>query len=289
MKNTGRAYEALTEQVFTRLLALTDVVAKVERDVVLQGRSTSHQIDVTFEFTAGPISYRTIVQCKDWATPVKQEQVLAFRSVLDDIPGQPRGIVVSRSGFQEGARGVAEHHGIKLYELREPRDEDWNGLVRAIKVSIKLRLPEFADVRLLMNEDAIRSEVAARGIPAINLRFQGHSRDVPIFTPSGERCDLGNLLSKLAPRDGKGPVRVRHEFDDGAYALVPGSPIPRLALKAIEATITVAEALEELTVSLDHLIAYCFRDVLDGSVQFLGSDGGPLPRRDAPSDRPEEP
>ena len=74
MKNTGKAYEELTEQVFRRLLATHGgLVANVQRDVEIQGRSTTHQIDVTFEFVAGPVSYRTIVQCKDWGSPVKQD------------------------------------------------------------------------------------------------------------------------------------------------------------------------------------------------------------------------
>ena len=129
MKNTGKPYEQLTEQVFTRLLAHGGhVCANVRRDIILQGKSTKHQIDVYFDFMAGPALYQTLVQCKDWGAPVKQEQVLAFHDVLNDIPGQPRGIMVARSGFQEGAHNVARHHGIELYELREPRDEDWTGL-----------------------------------------------------------------------------------------------------------------------------------------------------------------
>src|SRR4051812_12729057 len=103
-KNTGKAYEELTQQVFDRLLAQSKICTQVQRDVKVQGKSTTHQIDVLFDFRAGPSVYRTIVQCKDWSSAVKQEQVLAFHSVLNDIPGQPRGVIVSRAGFQEGAR-----------------------------------------------------------------------------------------------------------------------------------------------------------------------------------------
>ena len=78
------------------------------------------------------------MECKDWSSPVKQETVLAFRSTLDDIPGQPRGIMISRSGFQEGACKVAAHHGINIYELREPREEDFEGRLRAIITTVKL-------------------------------------------------------------------------------------------------------------------------------------------------------
>jgi hypothetical protein len=282
-KNTGEPYEALTEQVFARLLAQGNVCAKIERDVVLLGKSTKHQIDVTFEFVAGPTSYRTLVQCKDWGSAVKQEQVLAFHGVLSDIAGQPRGIMVSRSGFQEGARSVAEHHGIKLYELREPRDEDWNGLIRSVVIDMHLRAPYFDDVRLVPDEEAIRKEVRARGLPGINFEFGGHPGLAPVVFESGQACDLNRILNGLVPASENGPIQVRHVFTEAVFAEIPGSPIPRLAMQAIEATISVREHREQMTVSVDHLIAYCFRDVLAGSVQFLGADGGPVPKAGAPA------
>lgn len=137
-KNTGKEYETLPQRVFTRILAQERVCSDIERDVVVQGRATQHQLDVTFTFSIGTVRYRTIIQCKDWKSPVKQEQVLAFRTVLDDIPGQPRGVMVSRAGFQKGARNAAAHHGIQLYELRAPRDEDWDGLIKRIEIQGQL-------------------------------------------------------------------------------------------------------------------------------------------------------
>jgi hypothetical protein len=281
VKNTGKPYEALTEVVFTRLLAQDNVCAKVERDVVLEGRATKHQVDVTFEFVAGPVNYRTIIQCKDWGSAVKQEQVLAFHSVLADIPGQPRGIMVSRSGFQEGARRVADHNGIKLYELREPRDEDWEGLIRTFVIKMHLRAPRFEDVRLVFDEEAIRNEVKARSLPGINVTFSGPPDLTPVvFEATGERCDLNRILNKLVPKTGTDPVQVRHQFSEKVVTEVPGSPIPRLPLKGIEATIHVSEHEDEMRVNIDHLIAYCFKDVIAGEVRFLAADGGPIHDRE---------
>ena len=275
MKNTGKPYEALTEQVFTRLLAQGNVCAKVERDVILEGRSTNHQIDVTFEFIAGSVSYRTIVQCKDWGSPVKQEQVLAFRSVLEDIRGQPRGIMVSRSGFQEGARRYAEDHGIKLYELREPQDTDWEGLVRGILIDVVVRVPQFDDVRFVWDESAIRAEMSARSMATLNLTFSGHPDEMRIASRGGAELDLSEILNALVPSlgEGAGPHPVRHTFDGPVFVEVPGCAIPQLRATAIEASVRISELHEQITVTLEHMIAFCFRDVLDGSVQFLDAGG----------------
>jgi hypothetical protein len=52
MKNTGKVYEQLTEEVFKRLLAHGgQVCANVRRDIILRGKSTKHQIDVYNSFT----------------------------------------------------------------------------------------------------------------------------------------------------------------------------------------------------------------------------------------------
>jgi hypothetical protein len=54
---------------------------------------------------------------KNWESKVSQEHVGAFQAVLHDIPGQPRGVMVSKSGFQEGAASLAKAAGILLYQL----------------------------------------------------------------------------------------------------------------------------------------------------------------------------
>jgi hypothetical protein len=280
MKNTGKAYEELTEQVFRRLLTQKNLVADVQRDVHIQGRSTKHQIDVTFEFTAGPISYRTILQCKDWTSAVKQEQVLAFNSVLADIPGQPRGIIVSRSGFQEGARNVAEHHGIKLYELREPRDEDWDGLIREVVIDIHFRQPKFENFRPILDVASIRTQLDALGLGKVSFDVQGNPDRLFVKVPSGEQVNINKLLNSLVPENGVGPFHLRYDFTESIVMLTPGSPLTQLPVLAFEATAKVSEFHQNVRVSVDHLIAYSFKDVLTGKVDFLRKDGGMLDESD---------
>lgn len=274
-KNTGTGYEHLTQEVFSRLHAQQGFVTNVERNVVLDGKApgTRHQLDVTFTFEVGGVPYRTIVQCKDWGSAVKQEQVLAFKQVLEEIPGQPRGIIVARSGFQDGAKKLAAHHGIKLYELREPKDEDWDGLIRTFIVHGHLRAPHFEDVRVVLDEDGIRQELTVHGLTEINVDFESYGAPNAFFE-SGERCDVNKILNALVPKEGNGPIRVRHDFPERVFIEVSGLALPRLPLLAIEATILVTDHRREFRVNIDHLIAYAFRDVLGGEVQFLRADGG---------------
>jgi hypothetical protein len=119
--NAGKPYEILVQGIFQAIHDQEEVATLiVERNKTLQGKTTPHQIDVYWKFEKGAIAYEAIVQAKDWLSRVKLGQLLEFKGVLDDLPGQPRGIFVTRSGYQRGAREFAAAHGIILYGLDEP-------------------------------------------------------------------------------------------------------------------------------------------------------------------------
>lgn len=273
MTNTGRPYEELTEQVLRRLLAQENLCTNVRRGTTIQGKSTAHEIDVSFDFEVGPTKYLTIVQCKDWASAVKQEQVLAFLAVLDDIPGQPRGIMVSRSGFQEGACNVARHHGIVLYELRDPKDEDWKGLFRRIQVELVVQNPEYRNVAPCLDESWLHRECDRLGIGPGRIDVKIVQDPTVVALESGGYCDLRSPLSQHLPSQADEWTPIRHEFPEGLMFRVGEGPIPLVRAYAVTAEVRVTFSRRTISVSCDHLVAYCFRDVLTGTSRFLDKDG----------------
>lgn len=124
-KNTGKNSEYLIQEYYQNILdhqsaEIGYMPVDVEHDIVLTGKSgATHQIDVYWEFKIARTTYKTIIEVKDWKTKVKKEQIASFHSVLDDITGNPKGIYVSFSGFQEGAVKYAKHHGIELLTVTE--------------------------------------------------------------------------------------------------------------------------------------------------------------------------
>jgi hypothetical protein len=120
---TGQSYEILTQAIFQSIFDQTALLnIDVRRNVVLEGKTISHQIDIYWKFEIGEVQYETVVQAKDWDKPVDQGALLQFKSVLDDLPDQPKGIFVTRTGYQSGAKEYALAHGILLYELKEADD-----------------------------------------------------------------------------------------------------------------------------------------------------------------------
>ena len=120
-KNTGVPYERLVQGIFQAIHDQDQVNSvTVERDKTLQGKISRHQIDVYWKFEKAGITHEVIVQAKDWQSAVKQGELFHFKCILDDLPGPPIGVFVTRTGYQEGAKHFAAAQGIILYELDEP-------------------------------------------------------------------------------------------------------------------------------------------------------------------------
>src|ERR1700722_16279621 len=102
-----QSYESLTEAVLQSIIFQKQVPnLSIERNVTLKGKTTSHEIDICWKFELGGVEITIIVQTKNWERPVEQLHLLAFKEILDDLPGQPRGIFVTRNGYQAGAKAV---------------------------------------------------------------------------------------------------------------------------------------------------------------------------------------
>jgi len=112
-------YEKVTRAIFQTLVDQDQAQnISVEHNKQLQGKYLSHQCDVYWKFESAGMEYSTIVECKNWNQRLKQENLLAFRAKLEDL-NNPKGVIVTRSGYQKGAVKYAKAHGILLYELFE--------------------------------------------------------------------------------------------------------------------------------------------------------------------------
>lgn len=120
--NPNTEYERFTQEIYQQLVNL-DVVrtTKVQHDVKLEGRSgQKHQIDVYWEYEIAGNKHRVAIECKNYNTLVPIGKVRDFKGVLDDLNGV-NGIMVTKVGYQDGAKKYAQEYGISLKELRTPR------------------------------------------------------------------------------------------------------------------------------------------------------------------------
>lgn len=119
--NPNTEYERFTQEVYQILLNCRHPnIAHVQHNIKMDGRSgCKHQIDVYWEYEKERIRHRVAIECKNYNRRVYKEKVCAFNGILIDLDGV-EGIIVSKKGFQRGAKQYAKEYGISLHELREP-------------------------------------------------------------------------------------------------------------------------------------------------------------------------
>lgn len=213
MKNTGKEYEELAQQVFDEIVnenrnGLETI--QVQRDVTLQGKDTKHQIDVYWEFVVGGLMYKTIIQAKDQKSYINQSQMLTFKGVIEDLPGTT-GVFVTRTGYQTGAKQIADKNDIVTFILREPKVDDWEGYIRVINLDIHLRLPVVREVKLNIDGNWAK----ANGITEIHSQFYS-PREMTLVTTGGEQ-NFEKLIQKICEEIGFEERLYEQTYNEDTY------------------------------------------------------------------------
>lgn len=271
----GTDYEELVEIVWRQILSQSSIeTLDLQRDVIIPGKSTFHQVDVMWRFTLAGIEYTTIVECKNWRRPVGQKELLAFRSVLDDLPLQPRGVYVTRSGYQKGAKEVARKHGILLYELRPPTEKDWEGKLRDIVITLRAVVPIISNISLEPDNTWIQEELRKRKIDKELVgRIQGYTSEIELVDSDGVKTSLlSDVLGSLVPQgfEAVAPTSQRHEFDRPTFVRTGDPALPLLKLKALGATVGLTTSEETVELKGDSVVGLILKDITGETVETFG-------------------
>ena len=286
-KNTGKPYESLTLRVFSEIHRQDKAKTyRIEHDVEVQGKDASHQIDVLWEFDLGGIRYLTIVQCKDWESSVKQEQLFAFKTVLEDIPGQPRGVYVTRHGFQAGAIEFARKNGIILYVLREPVDADWDGYLKTVGVEMNLGVPVVHSYTVIPDTGWVAEEKRRLGLPQEKrqVTLEARTDEVVFEAADGQKvCTALEILKKLtAGIEESPPHEVRFALPEGTFLKTGDLALPRVKVLEFVATVSCHILRDKFEIDLTSCVGMILQGVIDGSERSFTKDLRLLPLRDDP-------
>ena len=251
-KNTGIPYEQVTRAIFNQIVNtdFKDVrTIEIIHNAKLQGKTLTHQIDVYWKFEVGGLVYQTILQARDWGSKIKQGHILEFKGVLDDVPGQPRGIYVTRSGYQKGALTLANACGIELFVLQPrppvpPIQITTFGFAKAAMKSVPVSdeaplgwmvefisyEPEFTDLKLRIDVNVMNNNghqlQAKLGSPESVFQFSCPLRDILLYDLADEQFShLDDVVRPILRNLKRGPNfqgNVSHDFKDPTYIRVPG-------------------------------------------------------------------
>jgi hypothetical protein len=272
-----QSYERLTEVVFQLILFQKEVPnLSVERNVTLKGKTASHEVDICWRFELGGVEIKIIVQTKNWDRPVEQLHLLAFKEILNDLPGQPRGIFVTRSGYQKGAKEYALAHDILLYELREAEDLPMLGITPGGWATFKLVpmplralitsgepdmnansatalgfdqevfTPHYSGINFDVSKSWLEQEYPDQDTGKMTTfrPAQGpHWHDILLYDDGGAVVgNLGVVLAKLAEvmrKEGAESKRVTYALETPASILTSSSLVPRVKVTAVSADVEI--------------------------------------------------
>jgi hypothetical protein len=264
-------YEKLTQLLVDRIAQRSPVTTtRLEHNVVLPGRATPHQIDVLWEFTTGSgVPHRIIFECRRIKDRnLEQNDALAFKGVVDEVAHESiptTGVMVHLTGYQRGAKKVAETYGVVILELRDPNEKDVAGRLMAIQVSFSARVPVVKDLHLDV------SEILSDALQAPLLNYSLEVEDA-----GGQRLGVMDLLKEGEINSPKGELtplhRVTRAFDQPVIFMADGEPVARI--RSISATVGEEQGDPfDFTVGGRERLAWMVKDTLGGARAWFTKDG----------------
>jgi hypothetical protein len=278
-KNTGTDYELLTKAIFESLLKQDEVeTIELKHDVTFEGKSTTHQIDVYWSFRKGGITYHTVVQAKDWNTPVKQEQVLTFKGVVDDLKFRATGIMVTKTGYQKGAENYAQENSIGLFELRE-ETEDKQGI--SIHLLMHIFIPGIEDAAMQIDsawfsQEKLRLEIsAADKIELVN----GPQNELMFTDANGAALEsVHALINRMLPLPliGHDGERISHVFESPVFLKTTHPILNQMKLESFHFKLRVQERTEEIVLNPQRMVRFILKNVFEGTTQRFDANFNPI-------------
>ena len=174
--NDNIEYEKFTQEIYNEILKNLYVKnIEVRHNVKLMGKSgQKHQIDVYWEYQYDNTTFKIVIECKNYNHTVSIGKVRDFFWVLYDLE-DVKGIMVTKKGYQEGAKKFGAHYGIDLMELREPEEGE------AIVAETTLTIDSSARHRLfLVDEDWAKAHY-------FNIKLYKKRLDCLSFSPSSNK------------------------------------------------------------------------------------------------------
>lgn len=240
---------------------------RLDHDVKVRGKSTTNQIDVLWEFqdVDGHVM-RIAIEARHLARRVDQGRLHAFRSVVDDIATDDvttRGVMITTTGYQSGAKEIAKTYGIAVLELRAPVDSDWAGRIRATSINLHVQVPWVTN--LVVGVDPTWTG---------NTTISGRTDEMYIGDQTLQDFMYGELLVGHAARIGEAAEmrRMQFPFDPPRLLRVAGQPdVPIVAIAADyqETSVLASSISTEASAS----IAWVLLDSIGESRAWVRRDG----------------
>lgn len=268
MSNNGKDYEQFVALLQQALLDAESITQQKNISVQLNKKifdncGVEREFDLYWEYELAGITYKTVIECKDYDSRIPLEKIDALIGKIRDIPDL-KAVFATKKGYQSGAKAKAEHNKIDLLIVREQNASDWQDIdgtpfIKAIHINMKIEMPSLiSDFQPLIDGDwateNLSPQAVSDGISGLNNEIFVEVED------TGQRYSLHELQGLLSAPEGEtyGLFKKEERFDHG-WIVGPGT---RLKIKGYNVFYTVSQPHEELMV-ID------FSKELIGIVEYL--------------------
>ena len=252
MKNDGKDYEqfvALLQQALLDAESITEQKnIKVELNKkILDSCGVEREFDLYWEYELAGITYKTVIECKDYNSRIPLEKIDALIGKTRDIPDL-KAVFATKKGYQSGAKAKAEHNRIDLLVVREQNDSDWQDIdgtpfIKTIHINMVLRMPaSITGFEPLLDADWAQENIEADLSQPISM--SGLNNEIFIEDQDAEeKYSLQELASRLAPMEVEefGSFTKEERFDKGWIA----GPDFRYKIKGYNVAYTLSQPYKE--------------------------------------------
>lgn len=148
--NDGRDYEQFVANLQQALLDAENITNQTnviieQNKKIIDSCGIEREFDLYWEYTFAGLTYKTIIECKDYNSNISIEKIDALIGKIRDIPDL-RAVFATKKGYQSGAKKKAEQNKVDLLIIREQNDSDWqdkngNPLLKIINIAMHVNMP----------------------------------------------------------------------------------------------------------------------------------------------------
>jgi hypothetical protein len=270
--NINIKYEILTKEIFDTLLKEDGVTVDVQHNVEIQGKAFKHQIDVYWEYQVAGIIHKVAIECKNYNSNVSVAKVRDFFGVLSDI-GNTNGIMVSKNGFQSGAKKFAEYYGINLRELRAPEEKDWEGRVKKIQINLNMVMPRIKSRKFKIDEDWVKANIKLPENGDFSYQLSGMTDEIWVIDQDDNELKNLHQLDSGLPQNWKVETDLIHKYEfENGYLKV--DKFGKIKLNSIEYLydLQVGEP-DPIIIDGTESARAILKDAITGEIKFFNKDG----------------
>ncbi|RZU36868.1 restriction endonuclease [Fluviicoccus keumensis] len=217
----GKDYEIFVQSLQQALLNSDELGGQrnieIERNKkIIDNSGIEREFDLYWEYELAGVTYKTIIECKDYASKVSIDKIDALIGKIRDIPDL-KPVFATKTGYQSGAEKKAKNNRIDLLIVREQRDDDWedkdgNPFIREFNIEMNcLTSPRITSFVPVIDKAWLKENTS---LEPGQFHLSGLNNAIFIDDKSrGEYYSLYDLQQKLDGNEGK-RVNVSYTFED---------------------------------------------------------------------------